>query len=99
MSLEQKTYLIKPTTRQHILAILKDIDVMSWFYLTSNDFEIYVTISATSSSVKLQNKSWIIDNADRKRVVVPFEEYKLEYTEIAKLISEKVKNHVEEKDQ
>ena len=89
-------YRLKHTpTRQLILAALKDIDVMSWFYLTSNDFEIF----ATSFSVKTPNIYWIIDDVDRKRVVVPFEVYKLGYTEAALWVSEKVKKHLEEKDQ
>ena len=85
-----------PTAEQRILAALKDIDVTSWFYLTTNDLEIYITIYATSFSV---NASWVIDNADRNQVVVPFEVYKLGCTEAALWVSEKVKQHLEEKDQ
>ena len=82
-------------TGQLILAALKDIDVMSWFYLTTNNFEMFIN----SSNAKRPNVSWVIDNADRKRVLIPFEVYKLGYTKAALWISEKVKNHLEEKDQ
>ena len=92
-------------TGQRILAALKDIDVMSWFYLTTNNFEMFIN----SSNAKRPNVSWVIDNADisrdiswsMKRVVVPFDVYRSGdgCTEAALWVSERVKNHLEEKDQ